>query len=206
MSHRLPPGTKLSEASLCELFRVSRTTVRKALQQLSHDHIVELRPNRGASVASPTPTETRDIFAARRALEAAIVPLVIERTSRAELQRLKRHVRDEQEAIEAGDRSNWIRLTGSFHLLLADVAGNQVLHAFLSELVSRCSLIIAIYDAPHSLPCANGEHDEIIDAIAAGNVAQAIALMDRHLLHVEQRLNLDGVPNEVDLATILVPA
>ena len=50
MSQRLKPGTKLPELSLCELFKVSRATVRKVLQRLAHDHIVELRPNRGASV------------------------------------------------------------------------------------------------------------------------------------------------------------
>src|SRR5690349_20971349 len=47
-SQRLAPGTKLPEASLCELFGVSRALVRKVLQRLAHDHIVELRPNRGA--------------------------------------------------------------------------------------------------------------------------------------------------------------
>ena len=69
MSHRLPPGTRLGEAEFCELYDVSRTTVRKALQRLAHDHIIELRPNRGAIVASPSPKEARDVFAARRALE-----------------------------------------------------------------------------------------------------------------------------------------
>ena len=73
MSQRLTPGTKLPEASLCELFGVSRSVVRKVLQRLAHDHIVQLRPNRGAIVAVPTPEETRQIFEARRALEAAIV-------------------------------------------------------------------------------------------------------------------------------------
>src|SRR5450631_1162238 len=73
MRHRLPPGTKLTEASLCELFHVSRTIVRKALLRLAHEHILELRHNRGAVVASPSPQDTREIFAARRAIEAAIV-------------------------------------------------------------------------------------------------------------------------------------
>jgi DNA-binding GntR family transcriptional regulator len=49
MSHRLPPGTRLGEADFCDLYQVSRTTVRKALQRLAHDHIIELRPNRGAA-------------------------------------------------------------------------------------------------------------------------------------------------------------
>ena len=44
MSHQLPPGTKLTAASLCGLFHVSRTTVRKTLLRLAHEQILELRP------------------------------------------------------------------------------------------------------------------------------------------------------------------
>ena len=50
MGQRLPPGTKLPEAALCELFGVTRSVVRRVLQRLAHDHIVELRPNKGAVV------------------------------------------------------------------------------------------------------------------------------------------------------------
>ncbi|MFN3570420.1 MAG: GntR family transcriptional regulator, partial [Polaromonas sp.] len=65
MNQRIAPGTKLPEQALCELFSANRATVRKVLQRLAHDHIVDLRPNRGAVVAAPTPEETRQIFEAR---------------------------------------------------------------------------------------------------------------------------------------------
>jgi DNA-binding GntR family transcriptional regulator len=204
MSHRLPPGTKLAEVGLCELFHVSRTVVRKALQRLAHEHIVELRPNRGASVASPSPKETREVFAARRAIEAAIVPLVVEKAGKTEIARLRRHTRSEQKALERGDRSTWIRLTGEFHIVMAEVGGNAVLTSFLSGLVSRCSLIIALYDSPTSVPCATGEHEALIDAIEEGKTARALEMMDHHLLSIEARLALAGEREEVDLAAILV--
>ena len=89
MMQRLKPGMKLPEPQLCELFGVSRTLVRKALQRLAGDHIVELRPNRGAVVASPTPEETREIFVARRAIEAAIMPLAIANNTPARIELLR---------------------------------------------------------------------------------------------------------------------
>src|SRR5215210_6254960 len=46
MDHRLAPGTRLTEASLCDIFGVSRAVVRMALLRLSHDRIVALTPNR----------------------------------------------------------------------------------------------------------------------------------------------------------------
>jgi DNA-binding GntR family transcriptional regulator len=203
MRHRLPPGTKLTEASLCELFRVSRTLVRKALLRLAHDHILELRHNRGAVVASPSPQDTREIFAARRAIEAAIVPLVVERAGKSDLIRLRHHVRDEHAAFDTGDRSTWIHLTGEFHLALADLAGNAVLRRYLGELVSRCSLIIALYDPPQRAFCDNDEHDGLIDAMARGDAATAVQMMDKHLHMIEDGLQLDEARREINLAEIL---
>ncbi len=206
MRHRLPPGTKLTEASLCELFKVSRTIVRKALLRLSHEYIVELRHNRGAVVASPSPQDTREIFAARRAIEAAIVPLVAARAGKADFARLRQHVRDEHAAFQKGDRSTWIRLTGEFHLALAEVGGNAVLRRYLAELVSRCSLIIALYDPPQRAFCDNHEHDGLLDAMAGGNVVQAQRLMDEHLRLIEDGLRLAERAQDIDLAEILADA
>jgi len=190
MSHSLAPGTRLGEAELCELYNVSRTTVRKALQKLAHDYIVELRPNRGAVVASPNREEARQIFAARRAVEREIVPLVVSQASAAGLQKLKQAVRVEHAALKNGDRPAWIRHGGEFHLMLAEVAGNQVLSRFLSELVSRCSLIIALYENPGSPICEDHDHEELIALIEAGEVSAATALMEQHLHDIEARLHL----------------
>jgi DNA-binding GntR family transcriptional regulator len=203
MRHQLPPGTKLTEASLCELFHVSRTIVRKALLRLAHENILELRHNRGAVVASPSPQDTREIFAARRGIEAAIVPLVVERAGKADLARLRQHIHDEHSAYHKGDRSKWIRLTGEFHLALADVAGNGVLRRYLGELVSRCSLIIALYDPPQRSFCDNDEHDALIDAIAKGSAGEAVRMMDKHLRMIEDGLQLADRLQEINLAEIL---
>lgn len=204
MAHRLPPGIKLTEASLCEIFGVSRTIVRMALQRLAHEHVVELQPNRGACVASPTPRDTREVFAARRAVEAAILPLAIERCNAAHLARLRRHVREEHSAQRRADRFTWIRLTGEFHIAIARIAGNPILTRFLSELVARGSLIVALYDPVDKVCCANGEHGDIVDLIARKEAARALKAMDRHLLSIESGLKLEEHHEEIDLARILV--
>jgi DNA-binding GntR family transcriptional regulator len=203
MSHRLPPGTRLGEADFCELYQVSRTTVRKALQRLAHDHIIELRPNRGALVASPSPQEARDIFAARRALEREIVPLVARNATPASLRAIRAAMQAEEQARRSGDRAGWIRLGGEFHVLLAELSGNAVLHRFMSELVSRCSLIIALYETPGAPMCGNDEHGDLVALIEAGEVAQAVALIEHHLLEIEARLRLGEADRKVSLAQAL---
>lgn len=203
MSHRLPPGTRLGEADFCELYQVSRTTVRKALQRLAHDHIIELRPNRGAVIASPTPEEARDIFASRRALEREIVPLVIRHATPASLQLIREALDAEDLARHSGDRASWIRLGGEFHMLLAELAGNKVLQRFMTELVSRCSLIIALYESPGAPMCGNDEHRQLMALIEQGAVAQAIALIEHHLLEIEARLRMDAPDRRINLAEAL---
>jgi len=60
--HRIAPGTKLGEDELGEIYGVSRTVVRAALQSLSHIQLVEIRRNRGAFVARPSLKEAREVF------------------------------------------------------------------------------------------------------------------------------------------------
>ena len=53
VERRLMPGTKLAEQQIADIFKVSRTLVRQALNQLSRDRLVTLEPARGAFVAKP---------------------------------------------------------------------------------------------------------------------------------------------------------
>jgi DNA-binding GntR family transcriptional regulator len=203
MSHRLPPGTRLGEAEFCDLYGVSRTTVRKALQRLAHDHIIELRPNRGAIVASPSPKEARDVFAARRALEREIVPLVVQRATPASLRAIRAAIESEEAARRSADRAAWIRLGGEFHLLLAELAGNAVLQRFMAELVSRCSLIIALYENPGAPMCGNHDHQQLLALIESGDAARATALIEHHLVEIEARLHLGEQDRKINLAEVL---
>ena len=67
--HKVLPGTKLGEDELSEIYGVSRTLVRSALQGLSHEQLVDIQPNRGAFVSKPSLREAREIFEARALLE-----------------------------------------------------------------------------------------------------------------------------------------
>jgi DNA-binding GntR family transcriptional regulator len=199
---RLPPGTKLTEDTLGEIFGVSRTIVRNALLRLAHEKIVEIRPNKGAVVASPSADEARHVFEARRIVEAAIVERAARRISEAQIARLRRLTEEEREAFDRGDRRAWVRLSGAFHLELADIAGNGALADFLRDLVSRTSLVVALYETPGKSACGPHEHVELLDAIAAGNLTLAAGLMTRHLQACEDRLNLDGDRSAVDLRAV----
>ena len=190
MSQRLAPGTKLPEAALCELFGVGRSVVQKVLQRLAHDHIVALRPNRGAMVAMPTREEVGKLFEARRALEAAIVPLVAQFATRADYAALRRQLKAEHRAMHHAPQNEWARLASTFHLRLAELSRNPILERYLKELMSRCALVVAIYEAPGNAPCEHDEHVRVVDDIERGDVARAIATMDAHLRDLESNIDL----------------
>ena len=125
VEHRLPPGTKLGEERLAAVFGVSRTQIRQVIERLAHDRIVTVVPNRGAFVSSPTVEEAREVFAARRVIEPELIRQALRAATAADIKRLRAHVAKESAAREAHDKRSIIRLSGEFHQLIAEVAGNR---------------------------------------------------------------------------------
>ncbi|MFZ5528037.1 MAG: GntR family transcriptional regulator [Pseudomonadota bacterium] len=200
----LVPGTKLPEDPLGQQFQVSRTLVRAALARLASEGLVDVGQKRSAAVAHPSLEEARAIFEVRRCLENEVVRLVIARWRPEMGAQLEGHVRQEEQAAKAGQVMASSRLAGEFHNLLAGMTGNPVLERYLSELVTRCSLILAVYGRPHSSDCAISEHRELIEALRRGDATQAQHLMGHHLEAIETRALLpDVIRSEQDLASIL---
>lgn len=199
----LRPGMKLPEDSIGEQLGVSRTLVREALGRLSVEGLVELKPNKGASVAYPTLEEARDVFDVRRALERLVVQSLAGRLTPQQIATLETHVRLEDEA-HGRDGPESIRLAGEFHSLLSDMTGNALLDRYVQEVSSRCSLILALYGRPHSSECAVSEHRQLIEALKRGDAEKAMAVMDHHLEAVAARAVL--VPrNAADIRDLLAP-
>lgn len=183
---RLLPGTKLSEERLAQAFHASRTRIREVLMRLSQELVIDLQPNRGAFVASPTPRDLRDVFAMRRAVERAIVAQLTTQHAGQKIATLQGHLQGEERARSAGDRAALARLTGEFHVRLAEITENRLFSDNLRRLVALTSLAIAQYDALASSACPDHEHTDIVAAIEAGDVRRAERLMLDHLDHVEQ--------------------
>jgi DNA-binding GntR family transcriptional regulator len=188
----LPPGTKLPEDELGLRFGMSRTLVREVLAQLKSEGLVDAPARRTATTAKPTLGQAKEVFETRRILEREVVRLVIARWQPRFGAELEGHVRAEEAARQAGEARVSIRLAGEFHTNLGEMAGNTLLRRYLGEVVSRCSLILALYGRPHSADCAVNEHREIVAALRAGDAEAAIRVMDHHLGSVEQRALLDG--------------
>jgi DNA-binding GntR family transcriptional regulator len=208
LDRRLQPGAHLREASLAEMFGVSRTKVRQALVKLIQAGIAEQRPNRGTAVAAPTKRQTRELLDLRAILEPALASDLAQQRSAADVERLRRHIAHEDSARAGAQNADLIRLTGEFHLLLAELLGNALIHDLLTGLEAKTCLSILSYARADSCACLPHEHRDILEAIAARDGDRAREHMALHLAHVRAELDLEErAPEVFDLSAALgVPA
>ncbi|BCQ32929.1 MULTISPECIES: FadR/GntR family transcriptional regulator [Erwinia] len=195
----LPP-----ERELAKQLGVSRSSIREALIALEITGWVEIRTGNGVYVMNPlpqsedTPVEEefslKALIQARQVYEAMTAELAARNGSddqRAELQEITQdliqlHVNDEK----------FLREDKRFHLLIAEMTGNEVLRDMMEYLWNkrkssrfvRLESHYAESDFPREM---NQDHEDIARAIIARDAVQARACMERHLQHVYDRLFIE---------------
>jgi DNA-binding GntR family transcriptional regulator len=163
--------------------------VRAALQRLGGEGLVERTNNRSARVATIGLDAAADLLAVRQGLEAMVVARLAGRLTPGDIARLQAHVAREEQASSL-NAPEAVRLAGEFHLLLAELAGSPLLARYVSEVVSRSSLILTTHVRQHSSSCAVREHGALIEMIRHGDALAAQASMREHLHQVAARAAL----------------
>jgi len=190
LQRRIGPGMKLAEDEVGDTFGVSRTVARTALQALAHGGLVTIERNRGAFVSRPTIREAHEVFEARALIEPRIARMAAKVMTESRLDTLCRHIADEHEAMQKGDMGLALSLSGMFHIAIAEIADQQVLTQFLRTLVSRSSLIIALYWKRADTACESHSHHALIDAFADRNQFAAEEIMKSHIIDLHSGLDL----------------
>lgn len=204
VGHRILPGTRLPEDQLAKLYGVSRTIIRLALQKLEFEGVITAARNRSPQVSTPTADEANQIFEARLVVETAIIRKLCGALSTDEINELKNLLKAEHDAFERGDGKTSIKLSGEFHIRMAELAGNPVLTQFLHQLVSRTSLILAVFGKNIHSICAADEHEELLSVIESGDVEAADRELKRHFKAIQSRIQLGKLNDKtVDLAAAL---
>lgn len=206
VDQRLPPGTRLGEQTLCEIFDVGRRQIGQVLQRLAYDGLITVHRNRGAFVTKPDAREARSIFDARKIVECEITRIVAERATRDMLAPLRRNVESEAKCRHTGKLREAIRFSGEFHILLGACADNPILYAMVRQMVARTSLVVALYENQNTMMCWHDDHSVFLKLLEGNKVGQAVTLMRKHLAHVEASLDLEqGQDKRFDLRAIYAP-
>jgi DNA-binding GntR family transcriptional regulator len=189
MARKLAPGARLGEQQLALLFDCSRTIVREALTRLAVRGIVTVSARRGWYVLEPTQDEAREAFEARRVIETGLI-----RSGNglgpAPLRRLRSHVAREREAIAGSDVALRSFLLGDFHVCLAECLGNGLLAETLRDFTARTTLIAMRYQSTADAAQSCAEHGAIVEALEAGELPRAEALMAAHLRTWQDKLQM----------------
>jgi len=188
LAGELAPGSPLRETALAEVFGVSRERMRKILLRLGNNQLIELIRNRGAFVAAPSLAQAREIYEARRILEGGIASHLASSLSPQDIERLQEHLARENAAQEGGDRAESVRLSAEFHVLLAQATRSAFVLQQVQELVSRTSMLVAVFEPARASQCACDEHRDIFTALLSGDGAAASRSMRTHLSLIETRL------------------
>ena len=208
LEHKLPPGTRLVEAPLCEAFGVTRGTLRRVFVKLAHERVLELQPNRGAIIALHDINEAREVFEARVIIEVGSVKGLASKSgnkSRA-FAELREMIKREHALREDGNWREWIRLSGEFHIKLAEVNQNDIVSSYLRTLIARTSLLIGLYETPKRNSCSADEHVAILVAIEQGQPELAAHLMEHHLGEYAMGLLAEPAqPLEIDFGKLFAP-
>lgn len=192
----LPP-----ERELAKQLGVSRSSVREALIALEMTGWVDIRTGNGIYVAQPLPqaaipqeSETcslQDLLQAREAFEgmlagfAALNGTAVQREALLALTAELQHYNENDAAFLEQDKR--------FHLLIGEMSGNDVLRDLLEQLWNRrhsphVQRLERHYADNSFAQAMNADHQQIADAIVAGDEAAARQAMENHLQHVQQRL------------------
>lgn len=187
LSGKYGHGEHLAEEEIAESLGISRTPVREALRRLAAEGLVEVQPNRGASVAQWTSEELREIFNLRAMLESYAVERACERATEADLDDMA-EVCDSMESLvmKAKGAKSFSAIADAnraFHDRISQVAGSPRLEGFIESL-TIVPVVLQTFRkySPEALQRSVRHHREILDAMRARDAAWAGSVMRAHIL------------------------
>ena len=186
---RLRPGERLNEAKLASAFKTPRSRVRRALNRLTSERLVRFEMHRGAFVSLPSVKEAYDIFETRLHIEGAVARIACERIDAEGIATLRRHLALEHQVFEEHQPSV-NRISGDFHLMLAELTGNDELIAIVRPIIRRFCIIQSLYERSTGVLCLTHEHQTLVDLIEMRDAEGAAASMMEHCRHIFYSLDL----------------
>lgn len=178
----IAPGAKLNERELCDLLEVSRTPLREAIKMLAAEGLVELLPHRGAIAVALDEDAIRDTFEVMGGLEALSGELAAQRITDAELAEIRAMHFEMMAAYTRRDLSNYYRLNAQIHRAINAAAKNPVLSDTYDRVNARLhALRFRSNQDEQKWKVAMGEHEQMVEALAARDAAAMRRVLASHL-------------------------
>ncbi|MCG7204315.1 MULTISPECIES: GntR family transcriptional regulator [Streptomyces] len=182
LDRRYEGGTLLTEGELAEAVGVSRTPVREALLRLEVEGLIRLYPKKGAMVLPVSAQEIADVVETRMLVEEHAVRKAVP-PSPTLVARLGELLERQKTEAAAGDLAAAAVTDRCFHAEIVRDGGNEILSRLYDQLRDRqLRMGVAIMHAhPDRIAKSLTEHEEILDALRAGDADRAVELVHRHV-------------------------
>jgi DNA-binding GntR family transcriptional regulator len=181
MGHRLP-GERIDVRQIAQHYGTSITPIREALQMLSHEELVTIRPHSSYLVTQLTLKQLRDLFQVREILELAAVKGAARQITPEQLEELE----NVYSGYTGDDDESYARYTAEnrrFHCLIAQASGNQELANMLGHLHDRLARFMVLCHAGETM---QRSHARIIEALRSQDVSEARRAMSDELANTHQ--------------------
>lgn len=183
---RVLPGERISENALASELGVSTTPVREAIALLRRQGLVTVQPQSGTYVFELQPGELNRLCELRSALEPAAVQLALEIPDSSLPEDLERIVGAMRKAQGEGRVRDYLALDTAFHDAIIAASGNEYfISAYALIGAKMAALRNRLGNDPHHMEKSMREHVEIAEAIRAGDLARAAAILVRHIARKE---------------------
>ena len=182
LTGKLKKGDTLAEISLSKRLGVSRTPLRAALHRLAEEGLVEIPPNRSATVIGIGCEELVDIYKIRMRLEGLASREAAAKISDSDKKRLRELLELSEFYLTKQDTEKLKELDSEFHNVIYKASGNRLLYKTLSELHRNIQVYRKLsLTVPERLEKSVTEHKEILDAIEKSDAEKADSLTFRHI-------------------------
>lgn len=188
----LAPGSIVDEVQLADRFGLSRTPIREALVRLAGEGLIVTLPNRSTMVAPIDFANLAAFFDALVLMYRVTTRLAAEHRSDADLARLQAVQTAFAATVHAGDDLAMIAANRDFHATIAEAGRNPYYIGLFSRLLDEGRRILRMYYYTSFQPASPHpyilEHEAILAAIAAGDVALCDRLAKDHAERIVQQI------------------
>ena len=184
---KLPPGSKITESELCDLYGFSKAPVRTALFKLSQEGLVRTVPRHGYVIAPITIKGVQDMFELRLVLEPALAQMAI---GQIDIDELKSFNVAPGSSKAAQAEMKFLAANRQFHLAIAKASGNLRMLALMTQLLDDMAKLLhlglfssdwragSMHDVHHGQA---QQHEDLINALARADPAAAAEAARKHV-------------------------
>lgn len=192
-------GEELRENTIAKELGVSRTPVREALRQLELEGLVNIIPNKGATVAGLSSKDIRDIYTIRSYLEGLCARWACENITSEEMEQLEEIQYLSEFHAKKKHYEQLVELDNRFHHIIYDASKSRILDHLLSDFhhyVERVRMASLSSDE-RVLDC-NEEHNAILQALKEKDADRVEELAHQHILSTMKNFEKKGLEKIID--------